>query len=86
MDANEVALDGNGLTLDAMGAVARGEARVRLSADESVRRRIDESRALMLAELQRGSPIYGVSTGVGDSASCQVGVDRAAAMQRLLVR
>jgi histidine ammonia-lyase/phenylalanine ammonia-lyase len=51
-----------------------------------VRRAIDRSRDVMLAQLDKGSPIYGVTTGVGDSARRQVGRERAAAMQRLLVR
>lgn len=81
-----VVLTGTGLTLEQLEAVARGGARVELSRDPAVRGAIERSRAAMLAKLAEGSPIYGVTTGVGDSASCQVGLDRAAAMQRLLVR
>jgi len=81
-----VVIDGASLTLEQLEAVARGRARVELSQDSEVRGAIDRSRDVMLAQLERGSPIYGVTTGVGDSAGCQVGIDRAAAMQRLLVR
>ena len=85
-DMDGVVLDGAGLTLEQMEAVARRRARVELSQDQAVRGAIDRSREVMLAQLERGSPIYGVTTGVGDSARYQVGLDRAAAMQRLLVR
>jgi histidine ammonia-lyase/phenylalanine ammonia-lyase len=69
-----------------MEAVACRGARVELSPAEAVRRAIDRSRDVMLAQLDKGSPIHGVTTGVGDSARRQVGRERAAAMQRLLVR
>ena len=85
-DLEPVVLDGASLSLEQVQAVARGAARVAPSQEPAVVQAIERSRELMLAQLQKGEPIYGVTTGVGDSASCQVGLDRAAAMQRLLVR
>lgn len=85
-EQDRVVVDGGSLTLEHIEAVARSRAPVALSTDEGVRGPIDRSRDLMLEQLDKGNPIYGVTTGVGDSARRQVGVDRAAAMQRLLVR
>lgn len=86
LDLDGVVLDGASLTLEHLEAVARGEARVELSREPEVRDALDRSREVMRTHLELGSPIYGVTTGVGDSARTQVGLDRAAAMQRLLVR
>ena len=44
-------------------AIARGELAPSLSDD--LARRLDERRAAMLAALERGEPVYGVTTGMG---------------------
>lgn len=72
-----VELDGHGLTLEAVEAVARDGAQVALSGDPGVAQRIEASRALNDELLRVGAPVYGVTTGFGDSVNRQVGVDKA---------
>ncbi len=78
-----VAVDGRGLTLDEIVAVARAGAAVTLSAD--VREPMEASRAVALDHIARGEPIYGVTTGFGDSAHRQIGPESARTLQARLV-
>ena len=59
----KIVLDGRSLTLDAVRAVARGEAQVELS--PSSVERLKESRKLVFELSDRGIPIYGCNRGVG---------------------
>lgn len=79
-------IDGSCLTLESIRDVARSGVKVRLSPSLEVHERIEESRRLKNELVERGLPIYGVTTGVGASVDHQVAIDRAAAMQRNLVR
>lgn len=72
-----VELDGHVLTLEAVEAIARQGARVRLASDPRIREHIEASRALNDELLRMGAPVYGVTTGFGDSVNRQVGVDKA---------
>ncbi len=81
-----VHIDGGTLTLESVRAVARDRERVELSEDPAVIERIEQSRALRDTLIASGAPIYGVTTGVGASVDRQVALDRAAEMQRNLVR
>src|SRR5215471_3246696 len=86
MTTETVFIDGESLTLQDVMAVARGGARVELSARPEVRRRIEESWQLNHDLMQDGIPIYGVTTGVGASVGHQIAADRAALMQKYLIR
>jgi histidine ammonia-lyase/phenylalanine ammonia-lyase len=81
-----VRIDGDSLTLEEVLAVARGGAQVALSPQPEVRERIEASVRLNRELIAEGIPIYGVTTGVGDSVHRQVAPDRAALMQRYLIR
>lgn len=81
-----VVLDGTSLRLEDVAAVARHGAAAALSPAPPVRERMAASRDLVFALLAQGLPVYGVTTGVGDSADRQVATDRAAALQLNLVR
>ncbi|HZP28355.1 MAG TPA: aromatic amino acid ammonia-lyase [Acidimicrobiia bacterium] len=81
-----VVLDGSGLTLDDVTAVARDGARVVLSDDPRVRAPMAASRALRDDALRRGIPIYGVTTGFGDSVHRQIAPGKARELQAHLVR
>jgi len=80
-----IVIDGHNLTLDDVAMVARHRARVALSDDPVVRRRIDASAELNRRLVARGVPIYGVTTGPGHAVSRQVGSDRAARLQETFV-
>jgi len=81
-----VVVDGHRLGLDEVAAVARDRATVELSDDAVVRRAIVASRELRQELIARGIPIYGVTTGFGDSVFRQISPDKAAALQAQVVR
>lgn len=60
------------LGLAAIQAVAFGRAGVRLDPDPAFRARIEASRALLQAALDRGEPVYGVTTGFGRACGNRV--------------
>jgi histidine ammonia-lyase/phenylalanine ammonia-lyase len=77
-------LDGAHLTIADALAVARGDRTVRLSerAKEAVRACCELKRSLIAEEI----PIYGVTTGLGDSAHRQVASGKSARLQQNLLR
>ncbi len=79
-------IDGSSLTLEAVRDVARHGVRVELSTETEVLERIEHSQQLKDSLIEGGIPVYGVTTGVGASVDRQVALDRAAEMQRNLVR
>ncbi len=85
-DRRVVRIDGESLTLEDVLAVARGGARVELSNDPAVRGRIETSLRLNRELIAEGVPVYGVTTGVGDSVGRQIAPGRAALMQTYLMR
>jgi phenylalanine ammonia-lyase len=81
-----VVVDGRRITLDEVAAVARAQAVVALASDPIVRRGIERSRALETELIAQGLPVYGVTTGFGDSVRRQISAARAAALQDHLIR
>ena len=77
-------LDGGSLGVGDVVGVARGEAECALSAGSV--RRIGASNRLKHELVRRGIPVYGVTTGFGDSANRQISPDKAAKLQRNQVR
>jgi histidine ammonia-lyase len=77
-------LDGASLTIPDALEVAQGARSVRLSerAAEAVRASCELKRTLIDEEI----PIYGVTTGLGDSAHRQVSPQKAAKLQQNLIR
>jgi histidine ammonia-lyase/phenylalanine ammonia-lyase len=79
-----VKIDGRSLTLDDVRAVARDPhvtAECTTEAAEAMR----ASRDLKLRLIATGDPIYGVTTGFGDSAHRQISADKAADLQRNMI-
>jgi len=85
MMTDTVIVDGAALTLEQVDSVARHRAPVALTSDPAVLGRIRSSYELNHRLLARGTPIYGVTTGLGDSVDRHIGLDRAAALQANLV-
>jgi histidine ammonia-lyase/phenylalanine ammonia-lyase len=81
-----VRIDGSSLSLEAVREVARDGTHVELSEEAGGLERIEQSRQLKDSLIGGGIPVYGVTTGVGASVDHQVALDRAAEMQRNLVR
>lgn len=79
-----IVLDGQGLTLAQIEAVARERAAVRLHDDAKAQ--VRRSRATLERLLEEGVPVYGVTTGFGRLADVAVARDDQRALQRNLVR
>lgn len=86
--ANEptIELDGHSLSLSTVRRVATqpGRRRVVLAADASARMVASQESKDRIVE--SGIPIYGVTTGFGDSSGRQISADKAVALQRNLLR
>jgi phenylalanine ammonia-lyase len=80
-----IAIDGASLTLEDVDVVARGSARVSLRGAPEVHDRIARSYLLNQELMGQGMPIYGVTTGLGDSVDRHIGLDRAARLQGNLI-
>jgi histidine ammonia-lyase/phenylalanine ammonia-lyase len=80
-----VVLDGHSLTLDDVAAVARG-APASISGDPGIRKAIEASRSLKLELIEQGVPLYGVTTGFGDSVHRQISPSKADLLQLHLIR
>ncbi|NUT51287.1 MAG: aromatic amino acid lyase, partial [Saccharothrix sp.] len=78
-----VVLDGEDLTIDRIVDVARGRRPVDLA--PGVEERMLASARFKDRLLDAGTPVYGVTTGFGDSATRQVSAAKAAELQRNLV-
>ena len=78
-----VELDGAGVTIPQVVAVARRGEGVRLS--ETALQRMTASRGIV-ERLADGDPAYGVSTGFGALANTEIPPDRRADLQRALIR
>ncbi len=78
-----IQLDGPGVTIDDVVAVARGGERVELTA--GALERLTAARAIV-ERLAEGEATYGVSTGFGSLATVSIPPDRRAELQASLVR
>jgi histidine ammonia-lyase len=81
----ELRLDGRTLTIDDVVAVATSVRSLAPELTEATWQRCAESNALKHQIIDSKQPIYGVTTGFGDSASRQVAPEKTAALQRNLV-
>ena len=79
-----VDLDGRSLTIDEAVRFARAGGRAVLSPEAA--RRVEQTRALKQDLIAREIPIYGVTTGFGDSAHRQIAPDKAAKLQQNMLR
>lgn len=83
--ASTVLLDGRTLTLEDVAAVARG-APVAVGSDPVMLQAVEASRALKFDLIDRGVPLYGITTGFGDSVHRQIAPSKAAELQEHLIR
>lgn len=79
-----VVIEGTGLRIADIARVAAG-GRVHLSDSPEARRRMEASRACILAAVQNGTPVYGVSTRFGGLADTVLPKETAAALQQNLI-
>src|SRR5262245_13420194 len=75
-----------GRTLDADLVWQIGVEGVGISLDREALEAVQRNRAVLEAAIERGDPIYGVTTGLGALVRERVSFDEAAAMQRDVLR
>lgn len=81
-----VRIEGENLTIADLVRVARDRVPALLTGDGPCLRALEASRALKDRLIEQGHPIYGVTTGFGDSANRQVGASKTRELQKSLVR
>jgi phenylalanine ammonia-lyase len=81
MTESIVTVSGEGLSIDDVVRVARGRAKVAVSQDAGVRRRVEEANAFILAAVADNQPIYGVTSGFGSLAYKAISKDEAVQLQ-----
>src|SRR6185503_329912 len=81
---NDVVIDGNSLTLEQVGAVARDRAAVSLA--PHARQRVGVTRGVVDDIVARREVAYGVTTGFGKLSEVAIPPDRLAELQVNLVR
>jgi histidine ammonia-lyase len=64
-----ITVGGNDIDLDGIYAVATGSAKVDISSSPEFIKKIERSRTQLTAALEKGVPVYGVTTGFGKSCS-----------------
>ena len=80
-----VVLDGRSLTLDQIASVARAGTTTRLTDDPPALEAIEASRRLVGELIDQRVPLYGITTGFGDSVKRQIDPSRARELQAHLV-
>jgi phenylalanine ammonia-lyase len=76
-----VVLDGKSLTITDITRVARYGAKVRLTEEEGILDRVEASCDYILAAVEEGRPIYGVTSGFGGMAHVVISPDEADELQ-----
>lgn len=66
-NGNSILIDGHNLSVPAVSAAARYNASVTLDDSPGVRDRLQQSRDVIVAKMNAGKSVYGVSTGYGGS-------------------
>ncbi|KNY28149.1 HAL/PAL/TAL family ammonia-lyase [Pseudobacteroides cellulosolvens] len=78
-------IDGNSLTIEDVYQVSFNNQKVSLSSDAEFRKKIAESREFLEEYIKKGYPVYGVTTGFGDSCHNQINYKKSEKLQRSLV-
>jgi len=81
-----VAIGSQPLTIDAVCRVARRESVAMLSTDPGFRQRIERGARFLADRLANGEPVYGVTTGYGDSCTTEIPRELLEELPRHLVR
>jgi histidine ammonia-lyase len=79
-----ITIDGEHLTLEELGRLAAGQARLALS--DASRRRVAASRRALETLLSRGEPVYGANTGFGLLSDVRISEQDAVKLQENLIR
>ena len=80
-----ITIDGSSLTIEDVYEVALNSKEVKLSNDKEFLKDLSESRNFLESYIEKGYPIYGVTTGFGDSCNNQIGPKKTEKLQNYLV-
>jgi len=83
MSINEVVLTGESLTLENIHAVCCGTANVKLS--EKAKQAVIANRAVLEDLIKADTPIYGVTTGIGEFARIKISAEQGEELQKRIV-
>lgn len=86
LPVTDIPVDGHTLSLETVAAVGRGVPGLRASVPEDADRRMAASRELKRQLIATGIPIYGVTSGFGDSNTRQISEVKTQELQRNLLR
>jgi histidine ammonia-lyase len=81
-----VAIGSRDVSLDEVLAIARGEVQITLDPGPAFRARIAASQRAVRDHLERGDPVYGVTTGVGASVSNEIASEHQEALPHNILR
>ena len=85
MNKNKIIIDGNSLSIDDIYRVSFKKEKVQFSDDKDFERKLLESRVFLESYIKKGYPIYGVTTGFGDSCHNQISQYKTIKLQKSLV-
>lgn len=81
-----VLIDGNSLSVEEIYRLSNDdEYRVALKDDADFKKRIEDSRTFLESYLEHGYPVYGVTTGFGDSSNNHITARKTEELQRALI-
>jgi len=83
MTIKDVILTGDDLNIEQIDAVCRGPAIVNLS--ENAKDAVTANRAVIERKVKANTPIYGVTTGIGEFASIQISPEQGEELQKRIV-
>ena len=85
-EIEQVTLKGDGLTIEEIIAVARNGAKVKLTTDKKVWERFENSCAVVNRIIERGEPVYGVTTSFGGMANVVIPMSDTIALQNNIIQ
>jgi len=86
MNRNTLIIDGDNLSIEDVYNVSHRNIHVEFPKKKAFSDKIKKSREIFEADMEKGYPIYGVTTGFGDSCDSQISPKKSESLQRTLVQ
>ncbi len=85
MSKNRITIDGNSLKIEELYNIVNNNYEVSFPEDKAFIERLKKSRKFLEDYIAKGYPVYGVTTGFGDSCDNQIHSERSHLLQKYLV-
>lgn len=85
MDNKKITINGNSLTIEELYDVSFNNKTVQFPDDKNFRNKLLNSRKFLESYIEKGYPVYGVTTGFGDSCHNQISPLKTEQLQKALV-